>query len=327
MTPQHARPNHVNYPYQYMILCIGTTPAMQRVMVFRQLRLDAVNRAFQTLDGAAGKSINVAKVLRVLGEHPVAVGFLGGDRGQNLRAILEAKGIEMDFITVTARTRQCVTVIDEAAGTHTELVEEGHPVEPGDFARLTEIIARRCREVRAVVMSGTVAAGGAPDWYRQCALLAHENGALTIADAQGQALFEVLKARPGLVKPNRAELAASVGRELADEADVKEAMRELVERGAQRVVVTAGKAPTLAYDGRGFWRITAPSITAVNPIGSGDAFTAGLVWRLLRGDDLGEACRWGCAAGTANALTWMAGEVELAEVERMAAVVRPQILA
>ncbi len=94
-----------------MILCIGTTPAAQRVMVFRQLTLDAVNRAVTTVDGAAGKSVNVAKVLKALGEHPVATGFLGGDRGEEVRKVLEAQGIELDFVQVASRTRQCITVL------------------------------------------------------------------------------------------------------------------------------------------------------------------------------------------------------------------------
>src|SRR5216117_310895 len=111
-----------------MILCIGPTPATQRVMIFRKLGVDAVNRAITTLDGAAGKSINVAKVLKVLGEKPLATGFMGGDRGQYLRSLLQSKGVEMDFVEVDARTRQCVTVIDESAGTQTELVEESRPV-------------------------------------------------------------------------------------------------------------------------------------------------------------------------------------------------------
>src|ERR1035441_7816486 len=64
-----------------MILCIGTTPAAQRVMAFRKLTIDAVNRAVTTLDGAAGKSVNVAKVLKALGEQPVATRALGGGRG------------------------------------------------------------------------------------------------------------------------------------------------------------------------------------------------------------------------------------------------------
>jgi tagatose 6-phosphate kinase len=103
-------------------------------------------------------------------------------------------------------------------------------------------------------------------------------------------------------------------------------MRELCERGAQRVVITAGRHPTLAFDGRTFWRVIAPSIAAVNPIGSGDAFTAGLVWRLIQGDDLGEACRWAAAVGTANALTLMAGEVEADEMAPLAARVSIQRL-
>ena len=70
-----------------MILCLGTTPAAQRVMIFPQLLLDAVNRAVTTLDGAAGKSINVAKVLKTLGEDPIVISFLGGDRGDEVRGV------------------------------------------------------------------------------------------------------------------------------------------------------------------------------------------------------------------------------------------------
>lgn len=305
-----------------MILCIGTTPAAQRVMVFRRLTLDAVNRAGQTLDGAAGKSINVAKVLKALGEQPVATGFLGGDRGEGLRALLEARGIELDFVTVAARTRQCITLLDQSAGTQTELVEESQPAAAADYEELMRIIERRVTGCRAVVMSGTITPGGPVDLYYRCAQLAQQAGAMSVVDAQNAALDEALRARPGVVKPNRSELAATVGRDLKDESAVISAMCEVCERGAQRVVVTAGNEPTLASDGRGFWRVRGPRIDAVNPIGSGDAFAAGLVWRLLRGEDLGEACRWATATGAANALTLMAGEINRNDVARLAAEVR-----
>jgi tagatose 6-phosphate kinase len=300
------------------ILCLGTTPAAQRVMVFGKLTLDAVNRAATTLDGAAGKSINVAKVLKTLGEDPVATGFLGGDRGEFLRAVLTEQGIESDFVTVSTRTRQCLTVIDESAGTHTELVEESRPVELAAFDKLMAILRCRVLECRAVVMSGTIVTGGPPNLYFDCVQLAEKTGALSVVDAHGTALIEALKARPGLVKPNRSELAATVGRELNNDTDTMKAMRELSERGAQRMVVTAGSEPALAFDGKVFWRVISPHIKAVNPIGSGDACTAGLALRLLRGDDLGEACRWGAAAGAANALTLMPGEVDVEDVKRLA---------
>ena len=300
------------------ILCLGTTPCAQRVMLFHRLVLDAVNRAGTTLDVASGKSINVAKVLKALGEQPVAVGFIGGDRGEFIRTAMARQGIECDFVTVAAQTRQCTTVIDESAGTHTELVEESRAVAPADDAKLMEIVRRHITGCRAAVMSGTIAPGAPVDLYFQCTRLAEAAGALSVVDAQRAPLLEALKAGPGLVKPNRPELAATVGRELKDEAAVMAAMRELSERGARRVIVTAGKDPALAFDGRDFWQIIAPGIKAVNPTGSGDAFTAGLVWRLLRGDDLGEACRWASAAGAANALTAPVGEVDRADVDRLA---------
>ena len=55
----------------------------------------------------------------------------------------------------------------------------------------------------------------------------------------------------------------------AEPADY-EKLLAVVER---RIVVTAGAAPTLAFDGHEFWRVTAPKVKALNPIGSGDAFT------------------------------------------------------
>jgi tagatose 6-phosphate kinase len=309
-----------------MILCIGTTPAAQRVMLFRKVALNDVNRAIETLDGAAGKSINVAKVLKSFGERPLATGFLGGDRGDELAGMLRAREIEMDFVKVAVRTRQCITVIDESAGTQTELVEESRPVPQADYATLTRIIVARISGCRAVIMSGTISPGGPVEFYGHCTRLAREAGAMSVVDAKGALLENALGACPALVKPNRSELGATVGRELSEPSAVMLAMRQVCERGAERVVVTAGNEPTLAFDGKKLWEIVPPRIACINPIGSGDAFTAGLVWRLLRGEELGEACRWATAAGAANALTAMPGEVNLQDVERLAGEIRARQL-
>ena len=181
-----------------MILCIGTTPAAQRVMVFRRLTIDAVNRAVTTLDGAAGKSVNVAKVLKALGERPVATGFLGGDRGEHLRALLKARGIELDFVKVAPHTRQCITLLDTSAGTQTELVEESQPVAPADYEELMHVIRRRVKGCRAVVMSGTITPGGPADLYFQGTQMAHEAGAIPVVDAQGAALARGARGEAGV---------------------------------------------------------------------------------------------------------------------------------
>jgi len=96
--------------------------------------------------------------------------------------------------------------------------------------------------------------------------------------------------------------------------------------GAQQVVVTAGESPTMALDESGLWRIYSPTVAVVNPIGSGDAFTAALVWRLTQNENLGEACRWGAAAGAANTLSAMPGDLDRYDVERLVDQVKVETL-
>lgn len=301
-----------------MILCVGPTPAAQRVMVFARLSPDAVNRARLTLDTAAGKAVNVAKVLHGLGESPVVTGFVGGDRGTFIQDTLRALGVRADFVTVPERTRECVTVIDEAGGTVTELVEESRPVAPAAYEALWAKVLTHLPACAAVVLSGTLTPDAPEDFYARCVARARREGRLAVVDARGAPLLAALTARPGLVKPNRTELAATVGRELPDEAATLAAARALCDRGAERVVVTAGRDPLLAVEGGRAWRITPPAVRPRNPIGSGDAFTAALVAALVRAEELGAACRWGAAAGAANACTWLPGEVDPAQVHALA---------
>src|SRR5262249_28090094 len=149
--------------------------------------------------------------------------------------------------------------------TQTELVEESQPVAAADYEKLAEAIQRRMKGCRAVVMSGTLTPSSPTDFYLECTKVANQAGGISIVDAQGAALTEALKAKPALVKPNRSELAGTLGRDLQDETALLSGMRELCERGARQIVVTAGKAPTLAFDGETFWRVIVPNIAAVNP--------------------------------------------------------------
>jgi len=293
-------------------------------MVFERLIPDSVNRASQTLEGIAGKSVNVAKVLRAVGARPMAIGLAGGDRGRFVLEMLRERGIETEFIPVTATTRQCTTLLDQSSGRQTELVEESGAVDADTVDRLHDVLKRRLQQSRAVIMSGTLAPGIPPTFYREGVEMAKAMGILSVVDARGAVLDAAIEAGPGLVKPNHAELEATLGRRLADESLVVEGMRELLKRGARRVVVTAGKYPTLAADETGCWRVTNPPIRAVNAIGSGDSVTAGLVWKLVGGATLEEACRWGCAAGAANALSLMPGDLEIEDVRRLVDEVRVQ---
>jgi fructose-1-phosphate kinase PfkB-like protein len=140
-----------------------------------------------------------------------------------------------------------------------------------------------------------------------------------ILDARGLPLLEALNAHPLVVKPNRRELAETFGIDAGDDTAVRQAMIEVTRRGAGWIIATMGADGALLTNGRQFWRLQVPVIQPVNPIGSGDAFAAGLAAALSDGQDIPDACRLAAACAAANALTDQAGFIDaqrLPELEK-----------
>ena len=114
-------------------------------------------------------------------------------------------------------------------------------------------------------------------------------------------MLSVLDLQPLLVKPNREELAQTVGSPLATDSDLLDAMRQLVAGGAQNVFVTQGPGPAWLMNASGVWKLTPPAIADVtNPIGSGDAVAATFAWALRAGKGMPEAARLAVAAAAQN---------------------------
>ena len=300
------------------MLFLGLTPAVQLTMEFRSIRPGDVTRAIKTTRTASGKSINAARVARTLApETPVvASGFLGGDTGAFIRGDLNAIGIRHEFVDVGHPTRTCITVIDHTAAT-TELIEESSML-PKQFyeAMLAKLPSLLCGR-RVLALSGSLPPAAPADFYERCCRCAAQAGVMSILDARGPALIHALRACPTVIKPNRDELAQTVGRPLDTETDILAAARELIAAGARGVIVTRGSHPILACDAASAWRVTLPTINAVSPIGSGDALTGGLAVGLLRGHDLPTALPLAAACGSANALRPVSGVVDPADVQRL----------
>jgi len=303
-------------------LCLGTTPTVQQTMIFDRLAIDAVNRAAVTMRGASGKPINVARVLHLLGEPARVCVPLGGDTGVFMRQRLGAEGIEYQCVDVEAPTRTCVTIINRSDGVATELVEEPAPLASGDAARMLTILRQSLAAARMLILSGSLAPGIGEDFYAECCAAAGTAGVAVILDARGQELLAALPARPLVIKPNRAELAATVGKSLAGDAQVRTAMLELHGRGAQWVLITLGRDGAVLSDAKSFWKIPAPNVEVVSPIGSGDAFAAGLAAGIARGQSVPDACRLGAAAAAANAMVAGSGVLRPADVQRVLPQVR-----
>lgn len=298
-----------------MFVTLGTTPTVQRTMTFDQLRPGAVLRAKSVRDFASGKAINAARVLHTLGHPVTCLGVVGGDRGRMLRGDLDAIGLAHDFVEVPQKTRLCVTVIDERNRQATELIEEPAELDPDATEGVLATLDRHLAGTTAVVLSGSLAAGVPSDFYGQCVTRCGLR--TTIVDGRGLALLQCLPSRPTVVKLNVEELGLTFGRTLESRSALRLAMAEVCDLGARWCVITRGASGAAITNGEDYWDLITPRIDAVSPVGSGDAFAAGLALRLSEGDGVPEACAYGAACGAANALRPDAGTLEPVDVDRL----------
>jgi tagatose 6-phosphate kinase len=300
------------------ILCIGTTPTAQRSMIFPTLTIDAVNRATEVYEYASGKSLNVARVLQALGQDAIATGFLGGPRGEFCRKQLDGIGLSHDFVTVDAPTRLCTTVIDSATGTVTELVEESKAVTPGKWAELDTKIESLLPGCSFAIFSGSLPPGAPPDLFNRWLAMVDRAGVRPIVDARGEPLRQAMQHQGAIIKVNRDELAATLQQDLSDDYIFSEAMRLHRPPGGM-IVVTHGAAGAWTQESHSCSVIPPPPIKVVNPVGSGDAFAAGLAAGLEAGKSCHDAAVLAAAAAASNATSPIAGDVRREQVDELVA--------
>ena len=140
------------------ILCAGLSPAWQQVMVFRSFRYGEVNRASEVHWLAQGKAINAGIAAHHLGGPSLTLAPLGGpplasDRPRVGR-VGRCRGAG------SSRNRppaQCTTILDQATGTMTELIEECRPLAPTELDEFRRVYAEEAANAAVVVHDRLVA--------------------------------------------------------------------------------------------------------------------------------------------------------------------------
>lgn len=287
------------------ILCLGLTPALQRTLLFDALAINEVNRAKTVIESAAGKALNTARALSVLSMPVEVAGLNGGPTGLKIDAFLKAYGVTSVQTSMKTNTRICTTLLDQRHGTITELVEEAPNPGSATLKRFMRDNLERISDAAALVISGTLPPFVEETFYVPFVREAQKRGIPVVIDSHKAPLLHVLSERPLLVKLNQHELGITFKQEITREQQLLPCMKELIAMGAQNIVVTQGAKPTyLMTSTNKHWRFTPPKLDQViNPIGSGDCTTAGIVCKLMKRRPFPEAIAFGLACGSANATT------------------------
>ena len=281
-----------------MIVVAGLTPAWQQILTFERFEVGEVNRATETYWCASGKVLNVAIALHHLGAESTAVSLIGGDSGKAIQRELARLKIGTRWVTSRNPTRICTTILDRKNGTTTELVQNAASVEPDELDAFLAAFNDEVPSAEFVILIGSLPRGTPPSFCRD--LLSHTR-ARAILDIRGEELLQALDRKPFLVKPNRAELAQTMGSALDTDDALLAAMSELNQRGAEWVLVTDGPNPLYLASASAAYRLKPPPSAVLNPIGCGDCLAAGIACVLQQGLDVVEAVRFGAAAAADNA--------------------------
>ncbi|MFH1340590.1 MAG: 1-phosphofructokinase family hexose kinase [Pseudomonadota bacterium] len=276
---------------------IDISTSVRQVMPFSKLRCAAVQR------DPGGGGINVARVVRRFGADMMAIYPSGGAVGQLLRRLVDQEGIRSLAIQTLEETREDFAVVETATGNQFRFVMPGPQLVEREWRECLDVVASLMARSQFMIASGSLPPGVPEDFYGRVARLAKDTGAKLILDTSGRPLEAALKEGVYLVKPNLHELGELVGAPLDDQEAWVEASRSLVQAGrAEIVALTLGDKGALLVTRDEAWRALALPIKPVSVVGAGDSFLGGMVWSLISDRGLGDALRFGNAAGSAAVL-------------------------
>lgn len=286
-----------------MILCVTLNPVVDTTMFVDEITPTYRINARRVNHVAGGKGNNVARALVALGEPVQVFQPLGGAAGRHQADLLEQEGIDLVPVWVPGDTRFVITIVDKDYQQQAFFAPAAHYT-TDEAATIRRRFAAVVNGADAVCLCGSSPSPLLDELYPFMVREAARQGAITLLDTYGRALAVGLEAAPTIAKVNRAEAEGLLQRSIESRADQLDAIRKIQGYGCEWVILTLGAEGALGCHHHQGWIGRSTAVDVVNPIGSGDAMSAGLLAGIRRGLAPSECFRLGMAAAVANTTTW-----------------------
>jgi 1-phosphofructokinase family hexose kinase len=306
-----------------MIVTITSNAAIDKTLSVPNFQAGFRHRSSQSLTLPGGHGVNIARVLKTIGQPVIASGLVGGRTGQQIVEGLSREGILNDFVRIAGESRTSTAVVDPTSMSQTEINEWGPAVSESERTAFIEKIDYLAKGAHYLIMAGSLPRKVPDDFYAQICrrIRDRKQRCLTVLDGSGEELHLGVRARPDIVSPNLREAEDLVGHEFHDEQDIVDATEIIHQMGAHNVIIktTDGCYARVRHGRR--YRVFHANIpvleSMVSTVGSGDAFLAGFIACHFQRWEIGDSLRYGLACGAANTQRYGAGVLDVDDVERL----------
>lgn len=284
-----------------MIYTVTLNPALDYVVRFEQFIMGDLNRSISEELYCGGKGINVSVVLTELDVPNIALGFISGFTGEAIRNEIKRKGVMEDFIQLDAGFSRINVKIK--TDKETEINGQGPDIDENSLKRFYDKLAM-LRDGDILILAGSVPKCLSEDIYEQIMCKLQDIKVSFIVDTTGKCLLDILKYKPFLIKPNKAELEELFHKKINEDNDIVKYAKDLKKRGAQNVLVSLGSKGAILVDAAGtVHNMGVFKGKVVNSVGAGDSMVAGFLYGWLKSGKYDYALKCGTAAGCATAFS------------------------
>ncbi len=257
-----------------MIFTLTLNPCVDKTITVDGFGIGATNRVKEYTKSVCGKGINTATVIKNLGREVLAFA-VEYEEGPSVEKALKARGIDSCCVRVPGELRTNVKIFDSVSGITTELNEKGGAVPDGEITELVNKILAKVQSGDVFVMSGSVPQGVPKNIYAILIEKLKARGAYTILDADGDLLANGIKACPDMIKPNRDELSALLGRDVKTLEESVAAAKELCKSGVGAVCVSLGGDGAIFVKNGECFKAKNTLGNVKGTVGAGDSMVAG----------------------------------------------------
>lgn len=267
-----------------------------------------------------GQAFWIARMLKHLGEAPLLVSPLGGEKGRVIESLAPLWGVDLEKVEIEAEPPAYVH--DRRSGERLEIARsEPRVLDRHELDDLYGLVLEVGIASGIAVITGKQADHDFPlDAFRRLGADLEATEVTVIGDLHGDELEAFLEGGPiHVLKVSDEELVKDgILAESASQDERVAALHEIAGRGVTNVVISAAESPSVALIDGSAWSAAPPTLDPVDDSGSGDSMTAGLVVAASRGLDPVATLRLACAAGAANVTRHGLGNVKPGLVETLA---------